>query len=124
MAYTAIRIMRHTEGDLRDKECGQDHTDDLAAYRATSMPHEPDADCDAGPDCECDWADGDELVMHGIVREYGGTYGWTIAADHGAGRWLVEDDWSDEDMRLDYVGRADPLPDSAVTPHCVEEGEL
>lgn len=131
------------------EECGQDHAAELAAYRATAtLPHEPDADCDAGADCECEWADGDELLMHGIVHEYSGSYGWTtpfpgcvvadqvsrgadwdaadIAADHGAGRWLVEDDWSDDDMRLDYVGPADPysLPDSAGTPHCVEEGEF
>lgn len=64
------------------EECGRDHADDLAAYRAACVvAHVLSAD---GPD---------------------GTGADAIAYDRGAGRWLVDDDWdTDGVLFLEYVG--------------------
>lgn len=86
------------------EECGRDHADDLAAYRAASFQHQPDDECDAGVDCECDWCDGDELVLLSADGP-DGTGADAIAYDRGAGRWLVDDDWdTDGGLFLEYVG--------------------
>lgn len=111
-------------------ECCEDHTAELAA--ATAAEHACLAALHA-PACDCagDWRDGDEMILHGALHEYRDGYDWTvdfpgcaltaaladfapdaedIAIEHGAGRWLIEDDWSEaEGPMLIFIGPANPV---------------
>lgn len=91
-----------------------------------------DLDARVGPYCDDDapWCDFEEWEFHGVVHTWRYGWGWTVpypgcvVAGSGVdapddlwettdgerrlrpGRWLVDDDWDDEDCRLTLIGPA------------------
>jgi hypothetical protein len=96
-------------------ECAEPH--EVAGWIASGSEGDPH-DCDpAAP-----WCNSEEFTFHGVEHTWQGGWGWTVpfegcllesysdfeppdeVLDLPVGRYLVDDEWDDTEVCLNYVG--------------------